>query len=65
MPGIYIALEIAVLSNCIGSIHQLPYKLYFQKSTFYMLYSTDFNIFKRPVFLPRIAKDLLRFFSAK
>lgn len=30
MSGIYISQDIAVLLHCIDSIHQLPYKLYFQ-----------------------------------
>lgn len=44
MSGIYIGWEVAVLLNCIDSVHQLPYKLYFQKFTFNWLYSLNLQI---------------------
>lgn len=46
MSDLYIGWEIAVLLNCIDSIHRLPYKLYFQKFTFYVLYSPNLQILK-------------------
>lgn len=44
MSGIYIGLDIAVLIHCIDSIHQLPYKLYFENFSFYVLYSPSLQI---------------------